>query len=239
MHGMSLRAAVMCGALLTLAPVASAQTAEEIVAKNLEAKGGVQLLRDTNSVRISGTITGPAGKGTTISMSKRPNMFRREMTVGGQRMMQGFDGTTMWMGMSGMPAQEMPPGPQTEALKRTAGDFDSAFIDWQTKGHKIEYKGKVTEGAKEYHHLSLIQKDGPTIEYYIDPTTWLEAKTVIEDIGSKGKMETRMTDYRKIEGRMIPFVTTNVLNGNQVAQVRIDRVEFNVPLEDTLFKMPK
>ena len=233
------RAAVMCGALLTLAPLASAQTVEEIVAKNLEAKGGVQLLRDTNSVRISGTISSPAGKGTTISMSKRPNLFRREMNIGGQRMMQGYDGTTLWWGMSGKPSQEMPAGPQAEALKRAGGDFDSAFIDWQTKGHKIEYKGKVTEGGKEFHHLSLIQKDGPAIEYYIDPTTWLEAKTVMQDLATKGTMETRLTDYRKIEGRMIPFVMTNVLNGTQVAQIRIDRVEFNVPLEETLFKMPK
>ena len=239
MRCLFLRPAVLCGALLTLAPMASAQTAEEIVAKNLEAKGGLQLLRETNSVRISGTITGPAGKGTTVSMSKRPNWFRREMNIGGQRMMQGYDGTTLWMGMSGMPSQEMPAGPQAEALKRTGGDFDSAFIDWQAKGHKIEYKGKVTEGAKELHRLSVIQKDGPTIDYYIDPTTWLEARTVMEDIASKGKMETRLSDYRKVEGRMIPFVMTNVLNGTQVAQIRVDRIEFNVPLDDTLFKMPK
>ena len=233
------RAAVMCGALLTLASFASAQTAEEIVAKNLEAKGGVQLLRDTSSVRISGTITSPAGKGTTVSMSKRPNLFRREVNIGGQKMTQGFDGKTLWMGMSGMAAQEMPAGPQTEALKRAGGDFDSAFIDWETKGHKLEYKGKVTEGAKEFHRLSLIQKDGPTMEYYIDPTTWLEAKMVMQDIATKGTMEQRLTDYRKVEGRMIPFVMTQVLNGNQVAQIRLDRIEFNVPLDDTLFKMPK
>ena len=33
----------------------------------------------------------------------------------------------------------MPDGPQTDALKR-AVDFDAAFLDWQKKGHSLEYK---------------------------------------------------------------------------------------------------
>ena len=232
------RASLLCVALLSLAAAASAQTVDEIVAKNLEAKGGLERLRETTSVRITGTMTMAGAKGSTVTMSKRPNLFRREMEVGGQKMVQGYDGTTLWMRMGTMAAQEMPAGPQTEALKRNV-DFDAAFIDWQKKGHKIDYKGKVTDGGKEYYHLSFTPKDGPAIDYYIDPSTGLEAKTVMEDPATKGKMETRMTDYRNIDGRMIPFVMTNLLNGSQVAQIRLERIEFNVPLDETLFRMPK
>ena len=234
------RAALVTVALLSSAAAAAAQTADEIVAKNLEAKGGVQRLRETTSIRVSGTLTGPAGKGTTVSMSKRPNMFRREVDVAGQKMTQGYDGTTLWMASNGMPAQEMPAGPHTEGLKRGSADvFDSPFVDWQQKGHRFEYKGTVTEGGKEYHHLLFLPKDGPPTDYYIDPATWLEAKTVIEDAASKAKVETRMTDYRTVDGRTIPFVMTHIVNGSQVGQVRLDRVEFNVPLDDALFRMSK
>lgn len=229
---------MLCVALVSLAGVASAQTADEIVAKNLEAKGGVDLLRQTSSVRITGTMNVAAAKGTTQTVSKRPNLFRREMDMSGQKMVQAYDGAVLWMRMGNMPPQEMPLGPQSEALKRNA-DFDSAFIDWQKKGHKVEYKGKVTEEGKEYHHLVFTPKDGSSIEYYIDPTTWLEAKTVMQDPATKGRMETRLTDYRAVAGRMIPFVMTNVLNGTQVAQIRLERIEFNVPIDDALFRMPK
>jgi hypothetical protein len=30
-----------------------------------------------------------------------------------------------------------------------------------------------------------------------------------------------------------------VMNGNTVAEMKFDKVEFNVPLDDALFKMPK
>jgi hypothetical protein len=61
----------------------------------------------------------------------------------------------------------------------------------------------------------------------------------VEDPASKGKMETRFTDYRNVDGRMVPFVVTNMLNGAQIAQIRFERIEFNVSLDDALFRVPK
>jgi hypothetical protein len=120
-------------------------------------------------------------------------------------------------------------------------EFDSAFLDWQQKGHAIELKGKVTEAGKELIHLVLTQRGAPPLHYYLDATTGLEVKTVmdIEDPTVKGQMETRFSDYRNIDGRMIPFAMTQTLNGAPVAQIKLERIEFNVPLEDALFKLPK
>lgn len=219
---------------------AAAQTVDEVVAKNLEAKGGEQRLRETTSARLSGTISMQGMKGSTVSLARRdPRSFRREMDIGGQKMVQGYDGTVLWMQRSGMPAQKMPTGPDAESFINNTSEFDAAFLDWQQKGHKIEYKGVATENGKEFHRLLFTPKNGRAIEYYIDATTWLEAKVVIEAPDGKGKAETRFTDYRNTDGRMIPFVTTSYVNGNQVMQVRLDRVEFNVPLDDALFRMPK
>ena len=235
------RVALVCVALVSTLSPASAQTVDEIIAKNLEAKGGAQRLRETTTVRLSGTLTMQGVRGTTLSLAKRPNAFRREMDMSGQKMIQGYDGTTLWIQRTGMAAQEMPPGPQADAMKQNATDFDSAFLDWQQKGHKIEYKGKVTEGGKEFYHLLFTPKAAPAMEYFIDPSTGLEVKVVMTgaDPSGKDKAEVRFSDYRNVDGRMIPFVTTNLVNGTQVMQVRLDRVEFNVPIDDALFKMPK
>ena len=233
------------GALVVLAlficvPAARAQTVDEIVAKNIEAKGGAEKLKGTNSVRMSGTATVQGQVVPMMTLAKRPNMMRNELEIAGQKMVQAFDGTSMWMMIPGMPAQEVPAGPQTEFFKRNS-QFDPVFIDYKEKGHKIELQGKETEGGKEVYHLLVTQKDAPVTHYYIDAATGLETKTVTDiDLPEmKGKMEIRMSDYRNIDGRMIPFAMTHIVNGNTVAEMKFEKVEFNVPVEDTLFKLPK
>ena len=231
----------LAGATAVLIGVpAAAQTVDEIVAKNLEAKGGVARLRETNTMRITGTATMQGMKSSTVTLSKRPNLMRREIELQGKRIIQGFDGNTFWMAIPDMPPQEMPPGPQTDMLRRNA-DFDSVFLDWEKKGHKLEFKGKVNEKGREFFHLVLTPKNGPAVNYYLDVETGLEAKTVIEidDPNAKDSLETRFSDYRNVDGRMIPFSMNQTLNGTPMAQVRWEKVEFNVPLDDALFRMPR
>jgi outer membrane lipoprotein-sorting protein len=234
------RVAVFGLALLCAVPAARAQTVDEIIARNLEAKGGLEKLKATNSVRMTGTATIQGNQVPITTVSKRPNLMRNEIEMAGQKMVQGFDGTAMWIAVPGMPAQEVPAGPQTEILKRNS-QFDPIFLDYKEKGHKIEYKGKESDGGKDVHHLVVTPKEGPVAHYYIDAATGLETKTVmdLDDPSMKGQLETRMTDYRNVDGRMIPFSMLQVMNGNTVAEMKFDKVEFNVPLDDALFKMPK
>ena len=240
MHRSVSCAAVLGMALLIGAPVATAQTVDEIIAKNIQAKGGIEKLKSTNSVRMTGTATIQGTQVPVTTVSKRPNMMRNEIEMAGQKMVQGFDGTSMWMAMPGMPAQEVPPGPQTEILKRNS-TFDPVFIDYKEKGHKIEFKGKELDGGKDVYHLVVAMKDGPVAHYYIDASTGLETKTVMEidDPALKGQLETRMADYRDVEGRMVPFSMTQVVNGQTVAEMKFEKVEFNIPVDDALFKMAK
>ena len=228
--------------LSVAAPTAGAQTVDEIVAKNLEAKGGLEKLKSTNSVRMIGTALVQGTHVPVTTVSKRPNMMRNEIEMGGQKLVQAFDGTTMWMLVPGMPAQAVPQGPQIDMIKRGLHlQFDPPFIDYKEKGHKIELQGKESDAGKDVYHLVVTPKDGPVAHYYIDAATGLETRMVmeIEDPAMKGKMETRMTDYRNIDGRMVPFSMTQIVNGATVAEMKFDKVEFNVPIDDALFKMPK
>ena len=227
-------------AFLLVAPAAQAQTIDEIIAKNLEAKGGVERIKSTESVRMIGTATVQGNSVPVTAISKRPNLMRNELEMGGQKMVQGFDGTAMWIAMPGMPAQEVPAGPQVEILKRQS-QFDPVFLDYKEKGHKIELKGKVTEAGKDAHHLVVTPKEGPITHYYIDAETGLETRTVIEinDPQMKGTMETRLSDYRKVEGRVVPFSVVHVVNGTNAAEMKFEKIEFNVALDDAMFKLPK
>src|SRR6185295_9489540 len=133
---MKLAAALVAAVSLGLAATAAAQTVDEIVDKNLKAKGGLEILRATNSVRMTAKVNDQMPM--TI-LAKRPNLFRREVVMAGQSIVQASDGTTLWIRQPGAPASAVPNPP--EALKRE-GEFDGVFVDYKSRGTKIELAGK-------------------------------------------------------------------------------------------------
>jgi outer membrane lipoprotein-sorting protein len=231
----------MCLAILALAaPAVHAQTVDEIVAKNIDAKGGLETLKSTHSVRTTGTGSIQGSEVTMTSFTKRPNFVRNEMSMAGQAMIMGSDGETAWMAAPGLPAKVLPPGPQTEALKQMS-QIDSPLVDYTARGTKIELGEPLTEGGRRFHHLIVRQKTGPPMHYYLDAATGLESKMVIEveESGQQMAMELRFSDFRKVEGRTVPFATTQFVNGRQVSEIKFEKIEFNVPMEDSLFRIPK
>ena len=81
--------------ILCLTAVASAQTAEELVAKNLQARGGVDKIKAVNTLKM----TGKAYVGIDADVSqenKRPDMIRQGFTVQGMTQIQAYDGKVGW-----------------------------------------------------------------------------------------------------------------------------------------------
>ena len=227
-------------ALVFAVPAVHAQTVDEILAKNLQAKGGVETIKATNSVRMTGTANVQGMDVPITSSVKRPHLMHNQMDMGGQKMVQAFDGTSMWVAMGANPPQQLPDGPQLQALKENS-TFDPVFLDYKTKGHKIELVGKETDGCKAVNHLLVTTKGGMQFHYYLDAETGLETRftTTAEMQGQKAEIETRLSDYRVVEGRTLPFTVTQLMNGNQIVQMKYEKIEFNVPLDDAMFKMPK
>ena len=186
------RTAVLTLALGLTAGAAQAQSVDEIVSRNIEAKGGAALLAATTSVRTVGTGNMQGAAVTVSSVSKRPSFFRNEMEMGGQKLVQGFDGTTLWVAAGNMPPQALPPGPQTESLKHSS-QIDSPLLNYKEKGTKIDLGEPLTENGRTLHHLIVTPRTGPAMHYYIDSATNLESKMIIdvEDCGQKMKMEMR------------------------------------------------
>jgi len=62
---------------LLLAPIAHAQTVDDILAKHYEACGGLAKMKAVNTMRVTGTITlGPGMESPFTMERKRPGMRR-------------------------------------------------------------------------------------------------------------------------------------------------------------------
>ena len=228
-------------AAIFLGSVTDAQTVDEIVAKNLQAKGGAEKWKSINAVKMTGKVSLQGMELPLIVYAKRPNMSRQEITIQDKKIVQAFDGTTPWMinpMMGSETAQEIP-GPQGDMMKSDA-DFDGALMDWKSKGHTVELVGNEKLEGKPVHHLKVTKKSGHVQHFYLDADSGIELKTTteIDAGGTKQVIESEMSNYQTVEGVMLPHTIKQMLNGTQVVQMTIDKVEINPAMEDTLFKMP-
>jgi outer membrane lipoprotein-sorting protein len=238
-----IRTSVCLLAALCIAAVGHAQTAEEIVAKNLKAKGGVEKLKAMNSVKITGTISAQGMEMSMTTWAKRPNLIRREMQVQDKRSVTGFDGLTVWAIDPMLTGSDQPQeltGPMAQMTKDDA-DFDGVLVDYKEKGHKVELVGTETLDGKKVHHLKITKKNGQIQQYYIDADSGVEVRTVMSvQMGPAPAAEitTDLSNYQVVDGLSVPFSMKQTMNGSVAAEVKIEKVEFNLPIEESMFKMP-
>lgn len=244
-------AAALAAAVLLPVGSASAQTLDDVVAMNLKSKGGLEKIRATRTVRMTGLIVArdPMGqelKTTMTVLAKRPNLMRRETAINGEPVITAFDGKSFWMSRGTMAPQELA-GPQA-AYSMQDAEFDSVFVDYKAKGYKIDLVGKEALAGKPVYHLKVTKKSGPVQDFYLDAETGLEKKISVrvEAPSRDGTMPgrdaitfvTEMSDYRDVDGRQIPFKTQQSQNNIVTSTVTVEKVEFNVPADDSLFRMP-
>ena len=238
------RLAVGFVSILGLSPCAAfAQTVDDIIAANLKSKGGLEKIKATQTVRMTGSVVArdPSGRdvtGTMTMAAKRPNLMRRDAEVG-QRIVNAYDGTSLWMMIGNNPPQQLP---NTQAAyARQDAEFDSVFVDYKEKGTKIDLVGKDTVDDTPVYHLRVTKKTGPPQDYYLDVATGLEKRISVSaqaPDGSSLLSVTDFSDYRSVDGCMVPFMLRQRQNQVIIATTTVDKVEFNVPIEDSYFKMP-
>src|ERR1700746_3435904 len=73
-------------------------TVDELVAKNVAAKGGADALRALQSVRFTGKMLGNEGQFQLayVETKKRPGEVRSEATLQGMTAIQAYDGEQGW-----------------------------------------------------------------------------------------------------------------------------------------------
>lgn len=228
--------ALVCG----LAGTAAAQTVDEVVALNYKSKGG-DTWKTIQTQKLTGVAMAQGFEVGMVMYGKRPGLGRQDLTIAipGQpaiTITQIYDGQKSWMinPMTGSDAPQELSGMEGDML-RDQSDFDGPLVDYKAKGHTVELVGPSTVGSRKTHHLKVTRKDNRVDHYHIDAETGAELKVVSET--ALGNVETEMGDYKVIDGVHVPHLIKASQGGQVAAEVRISKVEFNVPIEDSVFRV--
>jgi hypothetical protein len=246
---MYLRFVIFFVASALIAPAITAQntkqpTLDELVAKNIEAKGGAGALKALQSLRLKGKLLVNQGQIEFAyeQIKKRPGQVRTEATLQGMTQIQAFDGKEGWKvsPFQGRKDPEKMSADDTKSLMEDA-EIDGPLVDWKAKGSTLEYLGTEDVDGTLAHKLKVVRKNGDVNYVYLDPDYFLEIRILSQRIeqGAQVEVETDVGDYEKIGGVFIPFSIDSGPKGSSDKQkIVLEKAEANVPVEDVAFRFP-
>ncbi len=246
---MELRFAILLVSAALMTPALTAQelkplTVDALVAKNIEAKGGLDALHAVRSVRLKGKMLVNQGQleFAYVQTKRRPGQLRSELTLQGMTMVQAYDGTEGWKisPFSGRKDPEKMSADDAKSLIEDA-EIDGPLVDWEAKGSTVEYLGPEDVDGTLAHKLKVVRKNGDVSYVYLDPDHFLEIRILTQRIeqGAQVEVETDLGDYEKIAGVYFPFsVEAGPKGATDKQKVIFEKAEANVSVEDGEFKFP-
>ena len=212
-----------------------AQTAEEIVAKHIEAVGGAAAWKKVNSIYYEGKMTVQGAEINVTITALNGKGSRQNISVMG---MTGYQIVTPTAGWNFMPFQgQTTAEPMTaDELKQSADDLDvqGKLIDYKSKGHSVEYLGKDDVEGTECFKLKITTKAGNVETVYIDPKSYYIVRSVVKRTanGQESDVQSDLSNFQKLpEGIVVPFSITLPFG-----EMVISKAEVNKQVNESTFK---
>lgn len=222
---------------------ATAQTAEEIVAKYVKTVGGADKIQAVKTLRRIGKFTGGGGfEASIVEENKRPNMVREEFSLQGLTGVNAYDGENGWKIEPWQGKKDAEPLGEEEMKQIVEeSDFDGPLVNYQQKKNKIEFVGMEPVEGTDAFKLKVTLANGDVRYYYMDTDYYVPIKIDTKRMirGAEREYETSLGDYKEVAGWYLPHsVEVNAKGSQNKQKVTYEKIEANVPIDDRRFHIP-
>lgn len=236
-------AVIVLAAFSCMSVFGRSQTADDLVNKNIEAKGGIDKIKAIHSIRMMGKLN--AGGGFTASVGQenlRPDLVRETFSLQGMTAVTAYDGTAGWQ-IQPFEGHKDPQLMGEDDLRDLLldADFDGPLVGYKEKGNTVEYLGHDIVDGDDALRLKVTQKNGDIIYYFLDPDTYLEIRKEVQEFirGSIHEKVFEMGSYKPVAGVMFPYSISQGSKTNPAeSTTTLQKIEVNVPIEQTEFALP-
>jgi zinc protease len=229
--------------------VPSAQSAGEVIARAVQAKGGLAKLRSIRTVKATSTTTiaGESEAAMTVettSFIRYPNAFRVDLNTPAGPVVQVFSGGDYWI----KDAQGVRSPPEAVAdqiqgsVQRDAIGLLLALADGKLSATRLP---DVVDGGQGLSALGVSGAGLKPVTLLLDPVTHLilvqryEGSTnQLSSQKSPQIIEEQFSDYRNLNGLQVAFTARLLRGGLPVLTRRVRSFEYNIPLDAALFTKP-
>jgi hypothetical protein len=204
-------------------------SAEEIVARSIEALGGAQRIASWETLRIRYRL--PDHNGSALQEIRRPNNWRTSSAV--------FDGERAARlprpGSGGSDEVELIPEDEWKDFEMDVAWFVPAFLD-----HTAEYTGTDSVVGHQVYKLEVSLPLGARMTYYIDATDFVILKVAADATVHERYFhyERLFSNHRNVDGILFPWAFTYPGRQNQVLTGWVEGIEVDVLLPQEHFRIP-
>jgi hypothetical protein len=217
--------------------VINAQSLDEIV-KNHSVAMKTDKLATVTSIKITGKMSAMGMEMPMVMLMKNPNKIKLTYSFNGQDMVSVFDGQKGYM-MNPMTGSSDPvelTGDQLTQVQKN-NVFKNELLGYFKNG-QLTLVGQENVNDKPAFKLKANVGSSP-VYMFLDKGSYMLVKisTTMDQMGTSMNVDSYMTDYVNIDGVVLPKKTTAMANGMEAAVITFDKIEVNIPMEDSIFKV--
>jgi hypothetical protein len=217
--------------------VTNAQSLSDIV-KNYSSAIKYDKLASIKSIKITGKMSAMGMELPMVLYMKNPNKIKVTYSINGQDMVSVFDGEKGYT-MNPMTGSATPVELTGSQLKQVQQNniFSNQLLDFFKNG-QLTLEG--SENVNDKPAFKLKANVGTTPTYlFIDKSSYMLVKSsgTANQMGVDMSVDTYMTDYAETNGVILPKKTSIMSNGMEAGVITFDKIEVNLPMEDSFFKM--
>jgi len=226
-------------------PPLPAQSVDSLIAKYIQASGGLARIQAIQTLRRTGKFTGGGGfEAVIVQENKRPGSVREEFSIQGMTGINAYDGRDGWkiQPWNGKRDPESLGEDEMHGILDDA-DFDGPLVNYQAKGNRVEYQGVEQIEGSDAYKLKVTRPNADVSFYYLDTEYYVPIRIDTQRMirGAPQEFETSLGDYKQVAGVYLPFSSESGPKGSSSAdrsKVTYAKIEANVPLADMRFVRP-
>ncbi len=232
--------------------LSEAQTADEIVTNYIENIGGEDAWGAVENMKVTGVANQQGVDYPFVATYMKDGRYLIDVDLQGTSyIVEAFDGENSWaMNFQTQKAEAADSETSLNTKNSAQDEIVSPFFNYADKGYKVELLGKETWEGSEIYKVKItmtpVLVDGKEEEntelFYFDTENYvpIASESKVTSGPAKGATaQTLYSDYQEVDGKYISFTMTNKFNGNVGLVMNVQSVEFNIDIDESIFKMPE
>jgi hypothetical protein len=228
-------------ALLFSALFTNAQTADEIINKHLDAIGGKETLQKIKSVHIESQMEMMGNELSSITTVLDGKGFRSESDFNGQKIIQVYTDKDGWT-VNPMTGSTTPqPMSQDQYNAGHEQIYIVSLLNYANRGVKAELDGREQVGNVNTYKVKMTGSDSSSTTYYFDPSTYyiIQLTKSVEMMGQPTNLKVAFSNFKKMDAGWVMPQQIDTDFGQFAMTAKIEKVDVNTPVDESIFQMNK